>query len=113
MKYLFVKSEGEWLPLIFEEICWITKSSTRKNYISVHSQKDAFESKLSLNAIGTILPENQFLRIHNSYIVRLDKITKVGSGLTHVKLGEKWIPVGESFVSELLECCDFINRVPS
>ncbi|WP_341900088.1 LytTR family DNA-binding domain-containing protein [Fluviicola taffensis] len=109
MRFVFVKSEGEWLPLFFEEICWITKSSTRKNYISVHSGKEVFESKLSLNAIATILPENQFIRVHNSYIIRLDKITKIGSGFAHVKLGEKWIPVGESFVSDLLKQCDFIN----
>lgn len=109
MKFLFVKSDGDWVPLILDEICWITKSNTRKNYISVHADQDVFESKLSLNSIAAILPTDQFVRVHNSYIVRLDKITKIGSGFAHVKLGEKWIPVGDSFIPELLDCFDFIK----
>lgn len=109
MKHIFVKSEGEWLPLMMEDIHWITKSRSKKNYIAVHAGAAAFESKLSLNAITSLLPEKEFIRVHNSFIIRLDKITKVGAGFAHVKLGEKRIPVGEAFVPELLKWCDFVH----
>lgn len=109
MKQLFVKSEGEWLPLIFEDLRWITKSKLKKNYISIHSDKNSFESKMSLSNVLFFLPENEFIRVHNSYIIRLDKITKIGSGFAHVKLEDKRIPVGESFVPELLNRCDFVK----
>lgn len=109
MKHLFVKSEGEWLPLLSNEICWVTKSRLKKNYVSIHYDQSDFESKLSLNMISSLLPKEEFIRIHNSYIIRLDKVTKIGSGLSHVKLGNKLIPVGEAYTQKLIELCDFVK----
>lgn len=55
------------------------------------------------------LPDKEFIRVHNSFIIRVDKISQVGSGFAHVKLGEKRIPVGDSFVVELKKHCNFVS----
>ncbi|WP_341900099.1 LytTR family DNA-binding domain-containing protein [Fluviicola taffensis] len=109
MKRIFVKSQGEWSPLIFEEILWITKSKSKKNYVAVQTTHQLFESKFSLTAMQILLPNSEFIRVHSSYIIRLDKITEVESGFAHVKLGLKRIPVGDSFVQTLQEHCSFIK----
>lgn len=109
MQRIFVKSQGEWSPLIFEEIHWITKSRSKKNYVAIHTAQHVFESKFSLTAMQMLLPKDEFIRVHNSFIVRLDKITQVESGFAHVKLGAKRIPVGDSFVPTLQEHCNFIT----
>jgi len=109
MQRIFVKSQGEWSPLIFEEIHWITKSKSKKNYILVHTTHQVFESKFSLNAFQILLPKNEFVRVHNSFIIRLDKITHVESGFAHVKLGAKRIPISDSCVQTLQEHCYFIT----
>ena len=45
------------------------------------------------------LPKNQFLQIHRSYIVSIQKIESVGPGF--IEINKIKLPVGRSYISEL------------
>ena len=45
-----------------------------------------------------LLPAHQFMRIHKSFIVSLDKIECVERNV--VKIGEQRIPIGKNYLSE-------------
>ena len=47
------------------------------------------------------LPENDFVRVHRSYIVRIDRIKNIDQN--NLQLGEKIIPISSSYRPKLLE----------
>jgi DNA-binding LytR/AlgR family response regulator len=51
-------------------------------------------SLLSFKKMEEVLPSSKFFRVHNSYIIALDKITAIERDL--VKIGEVLIPISKS-----------------
>jgi DNA-binding LytR/AlgR family response regulator len=49
----------------------------------------------SFKKIEELLPPNNFVRVHKSFIVALDKIESIERN--RIKIGERLIPIGESF----------------
>ena len=47
------------------------------------------------------LPQKEFMRIHKSYIVRLDEIISINP--REVKVGEDLVPVGRSYYQNLID----------
>jgi len=94
---LFIKSDGVLVKLNTEDILYVEalgdyiKVVTAEKRHIVHSTMKAFVAKL---------PEN-FLRVHKSHIVNLDKVIKVEDN--HVFLGEYEIPVSRNNKKLLLE----------
>ena len=59
-----------------------------------------------MKAIQARLPKDQFLRVHRSYIVRLDKIDAIEDNTIIIK--KKMIPVGGTYREALMTALDFI-----
>lgn len=56
----------------------------------------------SLKSMEEVLPPESFVRIHRSYIVRLDRVSVIEEGL--LTIGQKQLPVGASYRKRLQEC---------
>ena len=54
-----------------------------------------------MKKVEASLPENQFFRIHRSYIVRLDKIKNIEQ--LSVEVNDKALPIGKSYKALLIE----------
>ena len=52
-------------------------------------------SLLNYKKLQEILPQNQFVRVHKSFIVVLDKIDSVERN--RIKIGERLIPISETY----------------
>ena len=52
-----------------------------------------------MKSIVERLPSNEFMRVHRSFIVRLDRITSIEDNT--IVAGDKLIPVGKSYRSKL------------
>jgi two-component system, LytTR family, response regulator len=52
-------------------------------------------SLLNYKKLEEILPKNQFVRVHKSFIVALDKIDNVERN--RIKVADRLIPISESF----------------
>ena len=50
--------------------------------------------------------DNQFLRVHRSYIVRLDKIEEIEDD--SISFGKKIIPIGKTYKQEVLSKLNFL-----
>lgn len=72
-------------------------------YIRIHLSKESFTIYHSLKSLLDILPSEQFIQIHRSFIVNFTRITMV-EGNT-VKLGSIELNVGKNFRD------DFLNKV--
>ena len=100
-EFIFIKSNKKTYKVNFSEIFYIEGLG---DYIQIHLQDDKIVTNLSMKKIFDLLPENQFYRIHKSFIIAVDKINLVEGN--SVKISNKRLPVGNSYRQDFLK---FIN----
>lgn len=93
-EYLLVKGEGQVNKINFDEISYI---EGMREYVAFHTDKQRVLSLMSLKSLEELLPANLFMRVHKSFIVAVDRISKRDA--KHVYLDDKAIPVGGSYKS--------------
>ncbi|NPA44350.1 MAG: response regulator transcription factor [Chlorobi bacterium] len=99
--FIFVKSEYKNIKVNFKDILFIEGLS---DYIKIHlTNGEKILSLQSLKAFFEKLPQNDFIRIHRSYIISIDKIKSIQKN--RVFIGETELSVGESYKNE------FINKI--
>jgi two-component system, LytTR family, response regulator len=94
--YLFVKTGYEQVKVMFEEILYLEATG---NYVSFVLPDKNILSRITINEVLNQLPVDQFVRVHRSYIVAINKITKVERN--QVTINKAVIPVGEAFSHHL------------
>ena len=75
-KYLGIKIGKGYVKLQVDDIDYI---EARGNYVSIQTPKSSLLAHMSITKIIEMLPENQFIRIHKSYVVNIKKVTRVES----------------------------------
>jgi len=101
----FVRTQNVLVRLKTQDIQYIHADG---NYCYLFTEKKKYAIKLSLTRLMDRLPNNEFLRIHKSYIVRLQDIHKIDLGSNLLILKDKNIPIGRAYRSELLESLDIL-----
>lgn len=100
--YCFVYAEYKEIKLIFDEILYV---EGLKDYVKIYMAKlpsnKPILTRLNLKAMEAKLSGKQFCRIHNSFIVNLDRITSFQK--TNVQLSSIEIPIGNRFVEAFEE----------
>jgi DNA-binding LytR/AlgR family response regulator len=92
---IFVRSGYETLKIKTAEIQYI---EALKDYIQIFTQDQKILSLMSMKEILELLPQGEFVRIHRSYIIPVDKISGVAA--RKVLLDKKEFPVGDIFKDE-------------
>jgi DNA-binding LytR/AlgR family response regulator len=92
--YLFIKSEYKLVRINLNDIQYI---EGMKEYVRIHltGQKPVM-TLLSMKLLEAKLPDQNFMRVHRSYIVNLDKITTV-ERLRIIFNDKVRIPVSENY----------------
>ncbi|WP_431216139.1 LytR/AlgR family response regulator transcription factor [Puia sp. P3] len=95
--WFFVKSGTEHRRIHLDDILYF---ESRKEYVRVVT--DAFEilTYRRLKDVEAQLPES-FIRIHQSYIVNMRRMTTLRDN--HIHIGETRIPIGDKFRESLME----------
>ena len=95
---LFVKSDGIIHQLKFEEILLI---EARGNYSRIITEKNQLLPNLTFSKLESMLPSNQFLRIHRSFIINRTKMDHIDGN--RVIIGNHQIPIGRSYKNDFLK----------
>jgi DNA-binding LytR/AlgR family response regulator len=90
--YLFFNVGKKKVKVFLDEILYI---QSMKEYIRVNTKSKSILTKFKLSQVDELLSENNFLRIHRSFIVAKDKIEAFSA--TEVELGGKQLPIGRSY----------------
>lgn len=80
------------VKVFLDEILYI---ESMKEYIRVNTKSKSILTKFKLSQVDGLLSENNFLRIHRSYIVAKDKIEAFSA--TEIELSGKRLPIGRSY----------------
>lgn len=97
-QYILVKSDNLLVNIDLNEILYFEAYG---DYIKVHTPNKMYVTYNTMKSVESSLPENQFFRIHRSYIIRLDKISNIEQ--LSVEISDKTLPIGKSYKSELVE----------
>jgi len=96
--HIFVKSNSKFFKVNFSEIVYI---ESMKDYIKVFTKQTVIITKQSISSVEAMLPEKDFIRVHRSYIVSLQKIKSFTSELMEIEKTE--IPIGKLYRNEVMK----------
>jgi DNA-binding LytR/AlgR family response regulator len=101
----FIRNKGNLVKVKFKDIFWLKGDG---NYTTVVTKDNVFSLRNILKEFETVLPEDDFLRIHKSYIIRIDEINTINP--REVTVGKDHIPVGRTYFQNLM---NGINKLGS
>lgn len=93
--YLFLKVEYQLVRVAYSDMLYV---EGLKDYVKVYRQSDPARPLLSLTSLKALeekLPARQFMRVHRSFIVNLDRVDAVTRN--SVQIGPATIPVSEQY----------------
>lgn len=107
-EFIFVKTEYRMQKVVFNDIHYI---EGMKDYLRINCPDKRIMTLSNFNTMLSMLSENNFCRIHKSYIINLSKIQSIEK--SHVLILNERLPIGDSFRKsffDLLEKLKLINR---
>jgi DNA-binding LytR/AlgR family response regulator len=100
--FIFVKDGTKLVKIKLNEIMYI---EGLKDYVTIYTTQQKIVSLQTLKALETQLPEKQFIRIHNSYIIALEWIESIQR--EKVQIGKAYLPISDTYRKAFK---DFIDR---
>ena len=96
--FIFIKTEGrsKITRVLLKDIEYVEGLG---NYLSIHTSSSKLITLLTIKELEEKLPA-QFIRIHNSYIVSINKITELEGN--HVQIGKQQLPIGDVYKKTLM-----------
>ncbi|MBL7956684.1 MAG: response regulator [Flavobacteriales bacterium] len=95
---LFVKSNSRLVKLNTKDIYFV---EALKDYVVINLLNTRYTVHSTMKDIEAKLPENEFIRVHRSFIVRVDKITAIEQPNLILENDKKVIPIGGSYKDDL------------
>ena len=99
-EFFFVKSEYKQIKINFSEILYI---EGLKDYVKIYLKDNPkpILTLMSLKKLEEELPSNNFMRIHRSFIIGLDKIETIERNL--IVIGKEQIAIAPNYKDSLME----------
>jgi len=97
--FIFVKTEYRAEKVHLSDILYI---EGMKDYLRLVTQVGNIMTLQRFKTYENYLPRDQFVRVHKSYIIALDKIESIERN--RIKIGEKRIPISETYKKAFNEC---------
>lgn len=93
-RFVYVKSEYKLVRVDFDDILYVEGV---KDYVKFYfsGNRKPMMTLMNLKTVEDSLPHYQFMRVHRSFIVNMDKINMIDRG--RIVIGDVFIPVSESY----------------
>lgn len=96
---IFVRHKGNLVKVKFKDILWMKGDG---NYTTLVTRQEVYSLRNILKELEALLPADEFIRIHKSYVVRLDEITCINP--RELVVSKDTVPVGRTYYQSLLNC---------
>lgn len=101
---LFIKSDSRFVKLDFDEILYIEASG---DYVIFKTEAKSYIVHSTLKNIIKTMPEDQFIRVHRSYVVNKNKIVDIED--MSLVIGKKVIPISRSQKEPLMNSLNLLK----
>ena len=95
--FIFIKTDHRTVKLDLADIYYLEGA---RDYVVIHTQSDQILTAQSMKSLEELLPPEQFIRVHKSYIIALSKINYIERNRIAIK--DQLIPVSNSYKGSLL-----------
>jgi DNA-binding LytR/AlgR family response regulator len=96
--YFFVKSNHRYEKIMFNDVLYC---EALQNYCIIHLPDKKLITYLTFSGLESQLPQDQFIKVHKSFIVPVSKITGVDGNDLFV--GAKAIPISRNLKDEVMK----------
>jgi len=96
--FIFVKSNSRLIKINCKDICFI---EALKDYVVINTNETRYTIHSTMKDIELKMGTIDFIRIHRSFIVRLDKIVSIEYPNLTLENDKKSIPIGGSYRDDL------------
>lgn len=90
--FIFIKSDSKMIKISIPEILFV---EGLKDYISIQTSKEKLITLQNLKTLEQHLPNQQFIRVHKSYIIALNKMDVIERN--RIFIGSYIIPIGDTY----------------
>lgn len=102
--FIFVKTEHKIQKIELDNILYI---EGLKDYISIFTKTERVITLQNMKKMEETLPKGDFIRVHKSYIIALDKIESIER--SRIAIAGKTIPIGDTYRDEFFKLIDGKN----
>ncbi|TAH03074.1 MAG: DNA-binding response regulator [Sphingobacteriales bacterium] len=96
--FIFVKTEHKIQKIYTHQINYI---EGLKDYISIYTPIERIITLQNIKKMEEILPSQNFMRVHKSYIIAINKIESIEK--SRITIADKIIPIGDTFREAFFE----------
>ncbi len=100
-EFFFIKNGNITQKVDFDEIIFV---EGMKDYLRIHTSEEKIMTLLSFKKLEQTLTYPQFVRIHKSYLIAVDKIKSIERN--RVTIGNQILPIGESYRRQFFDVVD-------
>ncbi|WP_316801668.1 LytTR family DNA-binding domain-containing protein [Pedobacter nototheniae] len=93
--FIFVKTEYKLVKINTEDILYV---EGMQNYVAIHTKTGKVMSLQNIKKTEEQLPKKQFIRVHKSYIIAVNKIISIER--SRIYIGETIISLGDVYKDE-------------
>ncbi len=101
---IMVKSDKKIYPVKYTDITYLEANG---DYVKINRANDYLLLHDTLKNFHQQLPQNQFIRVHRSFVINISKIDFIEGN--RVAIGENRIPITESYREDLKEAIQLFN----
>ena len=95
-KTIFIKTESKLVQINTEDIFWVEALG---NYMRIFTPKSKYTILSTMKDIASKLSAEEFVRVHRSFIVRVDKIETIEDN--YILINQKQISIGKAYKEAL------------
>jgi DNA-binding LytR/AlgR family response regulator len=105
-RFLYVRADRKMVKVMVDEIRYI---ESLKDYVRIFVKDQQIITKQTITALEEMLPENEFMRIHRSFIVAVKKVDSYDHHSVFVSKTE--LPVGPLYRQEIMKRLSRISTI--
>lgn len=94
--FLYFRTDRKMVKVFLEDILFI---ESLKDYIRIFTLHKTIVTKQAISSLEEMLPKDDFIRIHRSYIIAINKIESYNKD--SIEIGSKELPIGRLFRHEV------------
>lgn len=96
--FAYFRSDRKMVKVLLSDILYI---ESMKDYVKIFTVNGVIITRQSITSVEEMLPENQFIRTHRSFVVSIPKIRSFTSEL--IDIGKAEVPIGKLFRNEVMK----------
>jgi DNA-binding LytR/AlgR family response regulator len=96
--FVYFRMDRKMVKVMLQDIMYV---ESMKDYVKVHTSNGIIITKQSISSVEAMLPEEDFIRTHRSFIVNIGKIKSYTHELIEIEKTE--IPIGKLFRNGVLK----------